>query len=652
LGTFKMSSSSSSSSSNWSRVDALFDANTTLLSGRCWSPQNRHIRLTHANKDLLIFPCEDAAAPESSRYIKVCAIQSLFRNVSECNEQLAREAEHGRSVDLFVYGEGFDPSNGVVSLSRDKNALLPRFAELCARHESAGMFGTMVESVNGDKRQRFVSGVMLSARGHIVGRYRKRCPVSHGAHDVGDGPACWTLDGAIGSVATLICFDVENEPMLAETLALGPRFVLNPSHVPPPRAATYGASNVARETVSRSLEWRAADERVTFVKVDLAYPAGFAQTLVVSPHTTHAASFHRRSQVVSHYARSADDDDHDTDRCRFRPPPRARTERRDNTGDRLSIYTLAGHDVDVAVSRVAARRTDGSFRKNVAVASCSASAAIVWQPITCEPLMELKSAHRSLGGASLVDCALSRDARQLLVATACGAVHCADVPSANVVRSWTTPQGDGNDDMCSLLVPDVAETLLAGTARGAILCLDSRQDKSVPLFVAASSLVRSLTSSAGAPHLVAVVRQDCARVEVIDCRAPSAPLVAASLPSAASAASLSPNGEHLLATTWQGTLHRLCVADLAWQEEPCCSLSSPLTSVDWIDDRHYALGSLRHGVIVADDTDALFRVPIEAVTSLNFDGHNILVGQAHGDVKIVRAIQNRNHLSFAKLLPT
>ena len=115
------------------------------------------------------------------------------------------------------------------------------------------VLGTMREFV---EKKVYVTAVFMDTDGSIVGSYRKRKPTMEGAvsllgttladtpistspspqknkqHAAGDKVG--VFDTKFGRIGVMICFDIENEDILHETLALDPVIMLNPTWIPSP----------------------------------------------------------------------------------------------------------------------------------------------------------------------------------------------------------------------------------------------------------------------------------------------------------------------------------------------------------------------------------------------------------------------------------
>jgi predicted amidohydrolase len=73
---------------------------------------------------------------------------------------------------------------------------------------------------------------IIGKDGSILGLYRKRRPIS--TEKTEPGTTNFLFETEFGTVAVMICFDVENDDILKEVLAQKPFMILNPVHIPAP----------------------------------------------------------------------------------------------------------------------------------------------------------------------------------------------------------------------------------------------------------------------------------------------------------------------------------------------------------------------------------------------------------------------------------
>ena len=117
------------------------------------------------------------------------------------------------------------------------------------------MFSKAYESEN---KNNYVTSVMVDCEGTILGKYRKRKPVTIGSHDAGNSVGFWDCQTKKGKlpIAIMICFDIENEDVFKETMEKQPRILLNPTFISAPFNKSFFMSNwkIALETMSGKFE--------------------------------------------------------------------------------------------------------------------------------------------------------------------------------------------------------------------------------------------------------------------------------------------------------------------------------------------------------------------------------------------------------------
>lgn len=157
------------------------------------------------------------------------------------------------------------------------------------------MLGTMSEGPRSDGRV-YASCVVVGPRcgdgePSILGVYRKRAVLS-GAQVPGDGPVLIET-GTAGKIAVLVCYDIENDGMVDDSIDLGPpgtpAMLLNPAYVPAPgRSSTamtddmrWNAWRTATSSAERRLSWLARTRGIPIVRADAAAPRGCGSSMVV-----------------------------------------------------------------------------------------------------------------------------------------------------------------------------------------------------------------------------------------------------------------------------------------------------------------------------------------------------------------------------------
>lgn len=206
----------------------------------------------------------------------------------------------GRKPDFIMTGEGFFNIYGEVSL--DVNSQLAPVAEIAKAHGICIVVGAMIERPK-DQGATYITAVLIGSDGTVLGKYRKRDSMS-ACHD-GDSVGVFDTWGKVG---LLICYDMENDGFVEETLKEKPQIVFIPTRIVPPR----GISNypemaestwrIGLETMKRRLEYLATVSDCVFVQVDLAYPSGQGSTFVSTPcRTIVTPSMHKEAFCLTVY---------------------------------------------------------------------------------------------------------------------------------------------------------------------------------------------------------------------------------------------------------------------------------------------------------------------------------------------------------------
>jgi predicted amidohydrolase/WD40 repeat protein len=246
---------------------------------------------------------------------------------------------------------------------------------LCALAKEFGihlLLGTTLEHARSStpphKLATYCTAIFVGADGNVLGTYRKRKPTT--AHLDG-GSQALVVDTALGRIAVLICFDIENADILHETLQAKPDIILNPIYIlAPPTLTTQPIElrsstwNIAMESVSRKFEALATEHSLTLVRCDLPchaplsllgnhHPSGHTRELIRFSGALGSSLIVDR--VGSYYAPSMQDcsmvvethnrlGSHSTAPRDLRGSPLLymRSERVDNTGNRFAVKCLDG----------------------------------------------------------------------------------------------------------------------------------------------------------------------------------------------------------------------------------------------------------------------------------------------------------------------
>eukprot|EP01105_Mastigella_eilhardi_P021398 TRINITY_DN517_c1_g1_i1.p1 TRINITY_DN517_c1_g1~~TRINITY_DN517_c1_g1_i1.p1 ORF type:complete len:959 (-),score=233.08 TRINITY_DN517_c1_g1_i1:75-2735(-) len=236
----------------------------------------------------------------------------------------------GRKPDIVLYPENW-MQGGAVSQS---HTTIAAFSRVAAKHRAYVLLGTMVE--RGAGAHTYVTSVLLGPDGCIAGTYRKQRPGS--GYDHGTTPG--VFETPFGRIAVLICFDIENDDVLRATLDLRPFLVLNPVWISLPDTDAMSRTSkrtcaVARDAMRRKFEAFMGEQMVTLVRCD-------------QPHFLGATG---SSQLIGPYCSVLSPNNGE---CRFSAsvdtslrnfwqgsvPPRPRTAKEDNTGNRYIVHVL------------------------------------------------------------------------------------------------------------------------------------------------------------------------------------------------------------------------------------------------------------------------------------------------------------------------
>ena len=221
----------------------------------------------------------------------------------------------------------------------------------------------------------------------MAGAYRKRQTL--GLENPGVGPGVFETR-RLGRIGVLICYDVEHDHLVEETLALSPSLIVVPAHISGPMGISEhtaiqfsawrtGASQnnsspisttepvsdpldrfphcdrPAIDTMSRRLDFLSQSSGVPILRVDVAFPDGCGNTFISTPTQTVLVPSMETETFVVHLPTL--------------PPPksleaaatltRERSERQDNVGTRTLVRTwkLAHAETVGAITCLASRIT-------------------------------------------------------------------------------------------------------------------------------------------------------------------------------------------------------------------------------------------------------------------------------------------------------
>ena len=185
--------------------------------------------------------------------------------------------------------------------------------------------------------QGYITCVVIGPNGKMVCKYRKRETLGCAQ----PGTEVGVFSTRFGKAAILICADVENRGVVAETLAEQPVIIFNPTHLisPPTVGNTPGLANsgwkLALDSSAWYLEYLCSQHNVSVVRVD---HAGSGNSFVCTPgHTMYAPSKYQENMQCKISIPAAEPLQCVGDISICCPP---RTARHDNSGVRLLYRAL------------------------------------------------------------------------------------------------------------------------------------------------------------------------------------------------------------------------------------------------------------------------------------------------------------------------
>eukprot|EP01113_Clastostelium_recurvatum_P032828 TRINITY_DN4271_c0_g1_i1.p1 TRINITY_DN4271_c0_g1~~TRINITY_DN4271_c0_g1_i1.p1 ORF type:complete len:657 (-),score=148.59 TRINITY_DN4271_c0_g1_i1:65-2035(-) len=272
-------------------------------------------------------------------------------------------SSYGDKPDIIVFPECWYMGN--------EKHMIEKICPVIAKHKIVAVLGTMMER-SGPKV--YITSVVVGPDGGIVGKYRKRNLTDVGRCEPGSEAGIFHLPHLNIKIAILICFDIEKQDLLMDTISHSPDIIINPVYIGG-RAVTIGKDLIysnwksAMETMSRKFEALASEYHFTLVRVDNPFffssassstttdgggdnltdndddgdskgCGGMGTSIVVGPYQTTYAPV-MTPTCFSVYINNRPRLPRQEDFSVFcHPPSRERTERVDNTGNRYSTKSL------------------------------------------------------------------------------------------------------------------------------------------------------------------------------------------------------------------------------------------------------------------------------------------------------------------------
>jgi predicted amidohydrolase len=280
--------------------------------------------------------------------IKITTMQNSAASANSVDQFLS--AETGQKTDLLILHEYWVPCKFNSSETLTNNSFFGPFFEIAKKHSVYILLGSGLEIA---PKNVYNTSLFVGPEG-LIGMYRKRKPIVSG---VSPGSEVGVWDTPIGRISVMICFDIENADVFEENIKLRPDIILNPVMI----AGSYESSertlskwNIAMDEMAHKFEAIARENECTIIRCDGSFTLGSSQT--ISPVCTLTAS-HWEESTFSYCVPKTRPGDvlPRKDACYSPsdvgfgfeqlcvPPPRPRTERRDNTGSRYLVRWLHGH---------------------------------------------------------------------------------------------------------------------------------------------------------------------------------------------------------------------------------------------------------------------------------------------------------------------
>lgn len=272
-------------------------------------------------------------------------------------------ASTGRKPDFLIFPEGWFCHGGAIDLhefshcssdcafkdaglnvneeqqspkGQEKSQLVQTLSRMCSLARDYGVYiiaGTFMES---DGAKVYITTVTISDTGKILGKYRKRFPMSS---TLGAGTEVAIYDSKFGRFGILICFDIENQAPLQETLAEKPFAIFNPVHIPP-NATLRNKSSLnewrsCSDMMRRNIEHIAWKHNCAIVRCDVPLPIGSGSSQLIAPNYSEIVETFEASNFTVYI-----ENDSSNRFYGFCTPDADRTANEDNNGSRYWIRNL------------------------------------------------------------------------------------------------------------------------------------------------------------------------------------------------------------------------------------------------------------------------------------------------------------------------
>lgn len=435
----------------------------------------------------------------------------------------------GRPPDLVVLPEGW------MSLRRDDSlagacAFATELGVLAARYRVAIVPGTFTETVAGagpsEPAAFFCTALAIDDSGDVVAAYRKQRPVLDGGMlTAGRDTTVCTVH--FGVLALLICYDIENESVLADTLAWRPRVLANPVHIPARHEAADARLSrwrIGTATVARALQAKTAHQaRCTIARADVPVDAGggLGSSQIIGLNSTVAAPRDRVTSLVFF---------DDNEPLPFAPECEPRSERRDEDGVRALLTVLGGEPGRARVTCLASRQV-GAASRPLLFAGHADGVLEAWDAALGTSAFALAAPGEC--GVAALGCVL--DQAYLASLSRDGCVRLYDVSLGSqgasgaepLLQAAARPASDGR--RAGALAGRADGVLLAGASHTSLFCVDPRVREPVRLLAGATEAADLATGVRALAWLdearLAVSTRD-GRVVLIDMRAPDGAVLA------------------------------------------------------------------------------------------------------------------------------
>ena len=277
----------------------------------------------------------------SKEFIKVTTMQNSGASASSIEEFL--QNEKGPRSDIILLHEYWMPQKFNRQIPLEEQPYFQRFINIAKKYEVYLVLGTGVEV---HSEHHYCTSLFIGPNG-IIGQYRKRKPIMR---HISPGNSLGVWDTPLGRISIQICFDIENADIWQENIQLRPDIILNPVMI----AGTADSSNwhIAIDEMAHKFEALCREHNCSIFRCDSSFTLGSSQSLTPTATITTRNSTENIFSVLVPKTRGYEQSIYSNfdptaagfgfeDLCI--PPPRPRTEKRDNTGSRYLVRPLSGH---------------------------------------------------------------------------------------------------------------------------------------------------------------------------------------------------------------------------------------------------------------------------------------------------------------------